>query len=284
MTKFIKLLALTTLIAVTATLFISAEDKPFADFIEAENCSVDANNACSVVDNTGAIGGKGITCTTAVGNNGTAKSTTDGFTLKFTVPKDGIYTVWGRVYTPNQTGNSLHYSVDGGDSQVWDMIDEAGDDLDCYGNWYYMYLTFRQPVTYDADSPNGGSFTQQKGVWRRSPNYLTLTKGEHIIHFTGREAGWIIDQFVITELEVEEYNPNYYEGNDYLFEGCSFCSANWKHYYKDIYAVKGITAESYFNNTLYPASSETADFIVIPATILGLSIISSVALKQKKRR
>jgi len=248
MKKLFALLMTLTVILGIATLTVSAaEDDPWIVFIEAENLNCDKGKSVSVVEKEGTIGGKALTCTVKANDaNG------DGFTLYFTVPEDGTYTVWGRLCAPTQLSNSFHYSVDGGTAQVWDMIDEAGENLDCYGNFYYMYLTFRENVTYDADSPNGGTFTQSNGVWRHSPNYLTLTKGEHSIHFTGREAGWFVDQFVITELDIETYNPNACEGNEHLFVGCSFCNASWKHYFKDVYAVKGVTAEEYFYSTLYP--------------------------------
>lgn len=243
-------ITLAVLTAVILSVFpVSAADVPWINFLEAEGCLLDSGGAVEVVEADGAIG-KALTC---VEKQGDADG--DGFTFTFDIPEDGSYTVWGRVYYPSQSNNSLHYSVDGGDSLVWDFADEDDAATACYNSWQYFYLTYREEGSFDEVYPYG-SWSVENGCWRHSPNYLTLTKGSHSIHFTGREDGWYLDQFVVTKLKVDEYDPNYYEGNDAILPECKFCDAEWKHYTSDVYAAKGITAEDYFYNTLYYTAPE----------------------------
>lgn len=207
---------------------------------------LDSGNAWALADAEGAMGGKAITCSAKASD-----AEGDGFTWVFVVPQDGDYTVWGRVCYPPQTANSLFYSVDGGESQIWDFPDEADAAADCYGSWQYFYLTERKSGTYD-DPAQYGPWTIENGEWRHSPMVLHLTAGEHSIHFTGREAGMSIDELVLTSYEVSEYDPNRFEGNSCLLESCQFCGTAWQHYYSDGYAQNGVTAQSYFTNVLHP--------------------------------
>lgn len=280
--KKISIIILSIVLVVGMALSVNAaNEKPFALFIEAEDCALDTDTGCMVANNDKAIGGKAMTCFADVGLSGTAKSDKDGFTLKFTVPADGKYTVWGRVYAPTQTANSLHYSVDGGDSQVWDWMDEAGEAA-CYGTWHYFFLTYRKATTPDDNSPAGVIETKQL---RHEPNVLELTAGEHTIHFTGREPAWLIDQFVITELDIDEYDPNAYTGNNKKIDSCKFCPSTLKHYVEDIYAATGMTAEKYFNETLYgEGAGDTSDAIIVPAVLLGAACVTGIAVSRKKRR
>lgn len=100
-----------------------------------------------------------------------------------------------------------------------------------------------------------GPWTIENNEWRHTPNVLHLTAGQHSIHFAGRETMWYIDEFVVTELSVEQYDPNAFEGNN-NFSECKFCGTEWKHYCKDIFTLTGQTAEDYYNTVLYP--DETA--------------------------
>lgn len=252
MLTFRKFLAIGTA-ALTFLAFASpifAAEIPTVQFIEAETMAVDGS-AVTVTDVDGAIGGKALVCNEKVDD-----ASGNGFTFKFTVADAGDYTIWGRVFYPNQGGNSLFYSIDGGDSMVWDFADEDDPETACYNSWQYFYLTQRAEGDY-TDESKYGTFTLEEGQWRHAPNTLTLTAGEHSIHFSGREAGWYIDQFVVSNVGVQEYDPNYYDGNTYILESCKFCGPSWQHYYKDVYAGLGITAEEYFNTALYPTIDET---------------------------
>lgn len=248
---------------------VSATDAPWITFINAENVSLDGGGSISVINDSGAIDGKVITCTEKADN-----ADGDGFTLTFTVDKAGSYQIWGRVWYPNISSNSLHYSVNGGDSLVWDFADEDSPDSSCYNSWHYFYLTVRQAGTYENVSPYG-SWTVENNDWRHAPNYLNLTAGQHSIHFTGRETDWMIDEFIITELSVDQYDPNAADGNNNFLSECKFCHADWKHYVKDVFAVTGQTAQDYFHNNLYPtvveiaatAETETSDTVAVTTTV-----------------
>ncbi len=235
-------------------------DTYWTTFIEAEDCVPDSDWSMGVEENADAIGGKVLSC---FSNEPDADG--DGFTLTFTVPKKGNYMIWGRVFAPDQTSNSLHYRLDGDAAQIWDFIDEDGQDCGAYDSWYYMYLTFREDVPYDENEPSASEFTQTEGQWRHSPYYLALDAGEHSIHFTGREYGWSIDQFVITEAPIEAYDPNACTGNDHILGSCKFCNNEiWKHYIKDIYSLYAVTPEQYLEDPtveLIPVSERETETV-----------------------
>ena len=281
------------LMAVVLTVSVMAADAPFTQFYKAADLALDGS---AVVATTfeGSVNDKVLTC-----NEKGDDASGTGFTFTFTVPEDGDYTIWGRVFYPSQSNNSIHYSVDGGASLVWDFPDE--DDTPgetdpsqmpvCYGSWQYFYLTYRQDGTF-TDTNMQGWWSIENNQWRHAPNVLTLTAGEHSIHFVGRETGWYIDEFVVTELGVEDYDPNFYEGNNAILDPCQFCGTYWQHYYEDIYAATGVTAEQYYNETLYPAeivtevvdgpaaAPQTMDITVVLAACAALT----GAIVSKKRR
>ena len=219
--------------------FIQADDSKFV--------TADADGSWTVADKAGAIGGKAIygekTATSADGS---------GFTLKFYAPKEADYAIWGRVFFEDQLKNSMFYKVDKGTQNIWDLPDEdvvSGQDApDCYGNWQYFYLTHRKAGTYSA-ADGYGTYTVQYGDWRHAPNVLHLAEGWHEIKITGREAGVYIDEFVITNYTIDEYDPNEFTGNDKLLDVCKFCGED-AHYYSDVLAQKGESAQSYFVRVL----------------------------------
>lgn len=262
----------------------SAADKPIAYFIDAAEVKIDGT---AVVHDkaTGSTDGTVLICNEKADN-----ASGKGFTLTFNVEKDGKYTVWGRVYYPNQLANSIHYSVDGGPSLIWDFPDEDDENCKCYKSWQYFYLTNRVKGTY-TDTGIYGKWTIENKDWRHAPNVLDLKAGTHTIKFTGRETGWMIDDFVITELTTEQYNPNACEGNNYILTECKFCGKDWKHYYKDVYAVSKLTAKEYFNEVLYaekPATSTAGTTVKAPATgdalilIAAASLLGTVVIKKRK--
>ncbi len=281
------ILALT--LAVVLALGTTAADVPFTQFIPAEGLTVDGA-AIAAVKADGSIHDKVLTC-----NEKGDDATAPGFTLTFTVPEDGDYTIWGRVYYPSQSNNSIHYSVDGGASMIWDFPDEDAPETVCYNNWQYFYLTFREDGSFD--DPNiYGSWSMENNQWRHAPNVLSLKAGEHTIKFAGRETGWFVDEFVVTELKTEEYDPNNYEGNSAILDPCKFCGTYWQHFYEDVYTATGVTAEQYYNETLYPvveeaelvadagdavaAAPQTADVSVLLMAAMALT----GAIVSKKRR
>ncbi|MBQ8400795.1 MAG: hypothetical protein IJX14_02590 [Clostridia bacterium] len=248
-----------TSIVLAAVLAIStmAADVPYTVFYKATDLALEGS-AFAATTADGTVNDKVLIC-----NESGENASGTGATFTFTVPEDGAYTIWGRVYYPSQSNNSIHYSVDGGDSLIWDFPDE--DDTPgetdpskmpaCYGSWQYFYLTYRQDGTF-TDTNMQGWWSIENNQWRHAPNVLNLTAGEHSIHFVGRETGWMIDELVVTELTTEEYDPNYYEGNSAILDPCQFCGTYWQHYYEDIYAATGVSAEEYYNNTLYPVVEE----------------------------
>lgn len=293
-------IALTALVLANALTFhAAAADAPYTAFYKASDMALDGT-AITTTTTKGSIHEKVLVC-----NEKGDDATGTGFTFTFTVPADGDYTIWGRVYYPDQSSNSIHYSVDGGESRVWDFPDEddsAGEEDPalmpvCYGSWQYFYLTYREEGKY-TDTNMYGTWTIEHDQWRHAPNVLSLTAGEHSIHFVGRETSWMIDELVVTELKAEEYDPNYYEGNLYFLDPCQFCGTYWQHYYKDIYAATGVTAEEYYNSTLYPTienveivdsaetatapvtAPQTADMTVVLAAIAGITGM----IVSKKRR
>lgn len=227
---------------------VTAADKPFTKFIPAESVELDGFSIEVVDDVEGTIDGKAVTCII-----GGENAYSDGFTLTFEVPAEGDYTIWGRVYYPSISNNSVYYSVDDEESKVWDFVDEDDSDSPCYKSWQYFYLTDRVPDLYE-DEKMYGPWTIENNEWRHTPNVLHLTAGQHSIHFAGRETMWYIDEFVITELSVEQYDPNAFDGNN-SFAECKFCGTEWKHYCKDIFALTGQTAEDHYNTVLYPADT-----------------------------
>ncbi len=280
------ILALT--LAVLLALGTVAADVPFTQFIPAESVALDGS-AASLVTAKGSINSKVLTCTEKADD-----ASGSGFTFTFTVPEDGDYTIWGRVYYPSQSNNSIHYSVDGGASLIWDFPDEDGEAI-CYGNWQYFYLTFREDGSF-TDSNIYGSWSIENNQWRHAPNVLSLKAGEHSIKFAGRETDWYIDEFVVTELTTEEYDPNNYDGNSAILDPCKFCGTYWQHFYEDIYAATGVTAEQYYNETLYPVVEEAElveagaiDVATAPQTadvtvLLFAAMALTGAVVSKKRR
>ena len=289
MKRIICSILMAALLAVT----VMAADVPFTQFYKAADLPLDGS-AIGTTTFAGSINDKVLTC-----NEKGDDASGTGVTFTFTVPEDGAYTIWGRVYYPSQSNNSIHYSVDGGESLIWDFPDE--DDTPgetdpalmpvCYGSWQYFYLTYRQDGTF-TDTNMQGWWSIENNQWRHAPNVLNLTAGEHSIHFVGRETGWYIDEFVVTELGVEDYDPNYYNGNSAILDPCQFCGTYWQHYYEDIYAATGVTAEQYYNETLYPVV-ETVDGADVPATapqtmdvtvVLAACAALTGAIVSRKRR
>lgn len=226
--------------------FIQAEDTNYVTLGE--------GGSWELVENEGAIGGQALACKTKADN-----ASGDGIKVKFSVPADGIYQIWGRAYYADQLSNSLHYAVDGGDSKVWDFADEDAPESECYKSWQYFYLTERTEGTFEEGKY--GSFTVANGKWYHSPNALELKAGNHEITITGREAGVILDEIVITTCTVEMYDPNAFEGNEDLLDVCKFCGEN-KHYCSDNYAQTGVTAEEYLLSIAPDVKIEAAPLFV----------------------
>ncbi len=228
----------------------ASSDAPYAAFYPASDFELDAGTYIDLDTLEGSVNEKVLTCI-ASDNDATG----DGCTFTFNVPETGKYTIWGRVYFPGQSNNSIHYSVDDGESLIWDFPDEDAADTACYSSWQYFYLTYRASDFYE-DENLYGTYTLENNEWRHAPNVLDLTAGQHSIHFVGRETGWYLDEIIVTELDIEDYDPNVCDGNDAILEVCKFCGPEWQHYYKDVYAVTGVTAQQYFNETLYPVVAE----------------------------
>ena len=216
----------------------------FTMFLNMENTHlVKTSSAWAQIADSGAINNKALICNTKADNvNG------DGITVKFAVPKEGDYYFWGRVAYLDNTGNSLFYRFDNGAEYIWDMPDEDASTAACYQSWHYFYMTHRKTGTY-TDPAKYGTYTIENGEWRHAPNVIHLTEGVHELKISGREAGMMLDELVITSYDITEYDPNACEGNNHLLDTCKFCGTEWKHYYKDGYAINGTTAETTFKAT-----------------------------------
>ncbi|MBE6552140.1 MAG: hypothetical protein E7665_08410 [Ruminococcaceae bacterium] len=247
MKRFIIATLIVSILIASMSLSIAA-DKPYTEFFPAKDLKI-SGGAISQVEAEGAIHDKVLTPTVRLEE----ADKTKGFALTFTVPADGKYVVWGRIFYPTYQNNSMVYSVDGGKSFIWDFPDEDPE-VPCNANWHYFFLTDRVKGEY-SDTKKYGPWTIENGDFRHYPNVLELKKGEHTIYFSGREQGWYVDEFVVTSLGIDEYDPNACEGNDKIFD-CKFCGTEHEHYYQDSYATKKITAEEYYNTVLYPEKEE----------------------------
>ncbi len=224
----------------------------FIDLTDPDNVEIDNAADWAVKENEGAMGGSAIACLRTASPNSIAA---DGITVTFSVPADGEYTVWLRTMYPMQSANSLFYSVDDGDQYICDFPDEDAVDAACYDSWQYFYLTERAAGTY-TDTNLYGAWTIQQKQWRHKPHTLTLTAGWHTIKFTGREGGMWLDEMIVTSFDKAEYDPNAFtlngEINTSILNECKFCGPANKHYIADIFALKGICAESYFLANICP--------------------------------
>ncbi len=227
----------------------------FIDMTDSTFVKIDGTEDWVVTDKTGALDGKAVASLRKANPNNV---TADGITVTFSVPATGEYSIWARALYPTQTANSLFYSVDGGEQYIWDFPDEDAASAACYGSWQYFYMTERAAGTY-TDTNLYGAWTIQNNQWRHQPHTVQLTAGEHTIKITAREGGVFLDELVITSYGYNDYNPNAFtiegENNTSFLESCKFCGPANKHYVKDIYALKGVTAESYFASTVCPTAT-----------------------------
>lgn len=243
MKKLIALLLCVTLVIAMATVVTAkTPQETFITFLEAEDCKLSGFDA---VDKGGAVG-KAIT----------SDDKADTFTVDFTLPADGDYRLWLRVWNTGTGDNSLLYNVDG-EERVYDF-DESADNKDpsfCHYNaWYWREINYRgtEPVV------NGLSeWAAANNSVRHTPKILNLKAGANSITFTAREPGAFIDQIIITDNL--DYDPSAFEGNTTFI--CDF--SNLTRYVQDIYAAKGITPQQAWTEKLAaeaaPAPTEAAD-------------------------
>lgn len=220
----------------------------FAMFIQAEDerfVSPDSEDAWTVTENDGSIGVHALKCNKKVSDVKGA-----GITVRFAVPRDGDYYFWGRLFYPTQSANSMFYSFDGGTQYIWDLPDEDSSSSACYNSWQYFYMTYRQQGSF-TDTEKYGAWTIENGEWRHAPQTVHLTAGIHELKITGREAGMILDELIVTSYDIATYDPNICDGNDSKLETCKFCGTEIHHYVADIYNLKGVTAEKYFTDVLH---------------------------------
>ena len=94
-----------------------------------------------------------------------------------TIPSDGTYVVWGRVYGANDTSDSFFVSVDGASQDIYDIAE---------GRW---------AAAWQWTVVNGRGGGAPASI---SPRLFYLTAGKHTFKFDGREAGARLDQILIT--------------------------------------------------------------------------------------
>ena len=235
--------------AVTCAYTVGSDFISFVQLDDEKYVSIDGDNKWEKTEIAGAMGGVALHCSS---NQSQSMSPYGGgFEVTFFVPVEGDYTIWGRAFFEAQNANSMFYTLDGGETAlIWDLPDEDSSENKCYKNWQYFYLTTRTDGTY-SDTAKYGEWTIANNQWRHAPNVLHLTEGQHTIRITGREKGMYLDELVITSYSSEEYDPNNFEGNAFKNDSCKFCGTDWKHFYSDVYAQKGITAQDYFTTVLH---------------------------------
>ena len=103
-------------------------------------------------------------------------------TYSFSVPEDGVYTIWGRYIASNLAQNSFFVEMDGAGQDIWDMTPLSD-------SWRWGKITGRAT----------GSVLQ-----------FNLTAGEHTLVIRGREKDSALDKIIITDDEnfVPSENPN----------------------------------------------------------------------------
>lgn len=218
----------------------------FMLFIEAEDCTL---NGYTVTD-----GNKG-----AVGKMITADANDeDKFTVSFTVPADGQYRIWMKVWHLSATDNSLKYDYNGTEL-VFDFDEPAGyEDLEypMWANWYWIGINERgtEPLA------NGFSeWGEANSSVRHTPVYLDLKKGANSIEFRCREFGHFIDQIIITDDLT--YDPGNVPGNETYV--CTLCNLN--HYLHEPFEDFGKTPEQFWNEKVAAEIAASAPQTEAPA-------------------
>lgn len=291
MKKLLAAFITAALILVPLALNITAKsaEETFILFIEAEDCELDGYK---IIDgNTGAIGKMIV-----------AESDPDSFTVKFSVPADGTYVLWLKVWHTSQSDNSIKYTLDDGIERVFDFDENAGANDDEYfmlRQWYWIAINERgtEPLA------NGWSeWGAANNSVRHTPVYLDLKKGDNSITFIAREAGHYIDQIIITDNL--DYDPGDVPGNEKYV--CTFC--NLEHFRYEPFEKFGKTPEQYFNERLaaeiaakQPATVEetpaesapaapapvaaprTFDALTLGLALCGAAAVSAVKLARRKR-
>jgi len=265
----------------------SAEDT-FILFIEAEDCELDGFAAVDGI--TGAVG-KMI-----LGGD------PDSFTVNFSVPADGTYVLWLKVWHESQSDNSLKYTLDDGIERVFDFDENAGaydDEYFMYRQWYWIAINERGTEPLENGWSEWGEANNQV---RHTPVYLDLKKGDNSITFTVREAGHYIDQVIITD--DLDYDPGDVPGNETYT--CALC--NLEHFRYEPYEKFGKTPEQYFNERLAAeiaakqpapapeppaetapvtaapvAAPQTFDALTLGFALCGAAAVSAVKIARRKR-
>lgn len=114
----------------------------------------------------------------------------------FSVPADGIYYIWGRVWVQNDSADSMFVKIGPGRS-CWVIEHEPKDikfhSKDDWVIWNHMARKEHRKWIWARI----GSLTQPK-----DPTYVNmafrLDAGRHRICFAGREAGARLDKFLVT--------------------------------------------------------------------------------------
>jgi len=218
-------------VMLSAVLSLGVFAKPASEtvmiFIEAEDCALDGY---TVVDGKPGSVGKVITADTAGEQS---------FTVNFTLPKDGTYYVWMKVWHSAQNDNSLFYEYDG-EEHVYDFDEKPGEedpDYFMYNRWYWA----RNGRRGDEPLANGWSeWGEANNQVRHTPVPMNLKAGANSINFRCREANHFIDQIIITD--DFDYDPGDVPGNETY--ACGFC--NMPHFKKEPFADFGKTPEQFW--------------------------------------
>ncbi|PYJ83033.1 MAG: hypothetical protein DME22_16740 [Verrucomicrobia bacterium] len=104
------------------------------------------------------------------------------------IPVSGVYSIWSRVLSPDDSRDSLYVSVDGGSEDIYDTAEGTKTNA-----WQWTVVNGR----------GGTNFTTALAV---NPRTFGLSAGLHRIVFRARESGTGLDQILLTN--DPDYVPN----------------------------------------------------------------------------
>ena len=109
-------------------------------------------------------------------------------TFDVNIPVSGVYSIWSRVLSPDDSRDSFYVSVDGGSEDIYDTAEGTRTNA-----WQWTVVNGR----------GGTNFTTALAI---NPRTFRLGAGLHSIVFRARESGTGLDQILVTN--DPDYVPN----------------------------------------------------------------------------
>ena len=109
-------------------------------------------------------------------------------TFDVNIPVSGVYSIWSRVLSPDDSRDSFYVSVDGGSEDIYDTAEGTRTNA-----WQWTVVNGR----------GGTNFTTALAI---NPRTFRLGAGLHSIVFRGQESGTGLDQILLTN--DPDYVPN----------------------------------------------------------------------------